>query len=281
MPNQVTILKATGEREPFNRLKLLASLHKSGASPSISENVVDHIEKELVNEMTTEDIYKHAFAILSASKTPAAGRYSLRRSLAALGPSGYPFEKFVAEIFKRQGLETMTGQIIRGSCATHEIDVVAWNNEKLIFVEAKFHNEYYLKSDLKVALYIKARWDDLKEIKHSFGHSFGAKRSMDEGWLVTNTKFTSSAIEYSKCTNVKLVGWNYPEKGNLQNMIEAAGLHPITCLTSLLSNEKQELLRQGVVLCKNIRSENVLKNIGVPTERIAVIMKESDMLCPV
>ena len=72
------------------------------------------------------------------------------------------------------------------------------------------------KSDLKVALYVKARIDDLKQNVFNYG---GKDRQLDEGWLVTNTKFSSTALHYGLCNNMTMIGWNYPEKGNLQDMI--------------------------------------------------------------
>ena len=42
-----------------------------------------------------------------------------------------------------------------GHCVEHEVDVMAWNENKLIIAEAKFHNAIGLKSDLKVALMLK------------------------------------------------------------------------------------------------------------------------------
>ena len=70
-------------------------------------------------------------------------------------------EKYIAKIFQAWGYETLTDQTILGNCVSHEIDIIAWNNEKLIMVEAKFHNELGTKSDVKIALYIKARFEDL------------------------------------------------------------------------------------------------------------------------
>ncbi len=58
-----------------------------------------------------------------------------------------------------------------------------------------------------------------------------------------------------------MIGWNYPEKGNLQDMVEAEGLHPITCLTSLSPSDKKTLLEARVVLCSEIKKNpDLLKN---------------------
>ena len=176
-----------------------------------------------------------------------------------LGPSGFPFEDFVAEILRSQGLECLTRQTVLGGCVPHEVDVVAWNDKKLIMIEAKFHNELGIKSDLKVVLYIKARFDDLRENVFNYGHS---NRKITDSWLVTNTKFSSTAVHYALCQKMTLVGWNYPENGSLQDMIEGAKLHPITCLTTLSEVEKKSLLTGGIVLCSTILEKpEVLKNV--------------------
>lgn len=214
---QLIIIKANGEREIFEPEKLRASLLKSGATPEVIEKVVSHVLPELHNDMTTADIYKHAFSILQGLSRPAARSYSLRRAVMDLGPSGFPFEDFVAKILEAKGFKCETRQTVLGGCVPHEVDIVAYNEKELVMIEAKFHNELGTKSDLKVALYIKARFDDLAENVFNYG---GQNRKITSSWLVTNTKFSSTAIHYGVCKNLTMIGWNYPEKGNLQDMIE-------------------------------------------------------------
>jgi hypothetical protein len=214
---QIMILKANGRQEAFDPDKLRFSLLKSGASKEMVENVLEHISSELRDGMTTGEIYKHAFSVLNNTAKPIARRYSLRRAIMDLGPSGLPFEDFVAEVLRAKGFKCETRQTVLGECVPHEIDVVAYNESKLIMVEAKFHNELGTKSDLKVVLYIKARFDDLKENVFNYG---GVDRPITDCWLITNTKFSSTAIHYGECKNLTMIGWNYPEKGNLQDMIE-------------------------------------------------------------
>lgn len=216
---QIFVVKASGQRELFNEEKLRSSMLRSGATDEAVEDVLIHIEPELHDGMTTTDIYKHAFNVLHKWKEPVAMRYALRRAVMELGPTGFPFEKFIAEYFKDKGFETLTDQEVLGACVPHEMDVVAWNDEKLIMAEAKFHNELGIKSDLKVVLYVKARFDDLRESVFNFG---GKDRKLTEGWLITNTKFSSTAIHYGVCQKLIMIGWNYPEHGNLQDMIESS-----------------------------------------------------------
>lgn len=257
LDEQVMILKADGSREFFDPEKLRSSLLHSGATEKDAIKVLAHILPELHRDMKTSEIYQHAFAVLQEISRPAARSYSLRRAVMNLGPSGFPFEDFVAEILKAKGFKCEARQTVLGGCVPHEVDVVAYNADKLIMVEAKFHNELGSNSDLKVALYVKARFDDLRGNVYDYG---GTNRKITDCWLVTNTKFSSTAIHYGACQNLTMIGWNYPAKGNLQNMIEEEGIHPVTCLVSLSDLDKKTLITGGIVLCADIKKDpSILK----------------------
>ena len=272
MPSKdALIIKSTGEKELFDVRKLEASLARAGASKGSVDLIAGHILKEVRDGMSTGEIYAHAFSLLRRYEKPVALKYSVRRAVMELGPSGFPFEKFIAELFKARGFKAETNLLAEGHCVEHEIDVMAWNDLKLIIAEAKFHNDNGLKSDLKVALYVKARFDDLRETVFS---AEGKKKNFDEAYLITNTKFTSSAIDYAKCSGLSLIGWNYPNTGNLHNMIEDFNLHPITALTTLNGSEKRDLLSQGIVLSKQISDRNILKNAGIRDARIDAALQE-------
>ena len=273
----IYIKKADGTLEPFDTAKLVESLENSGGSSALVQRTVERISDELVSGMSSADIYRHAFDVLRAESMPTATRYSLRRALAELGPNGFPFEKFVADIFKKRKYETLTDQVVKGSCVEHETDVVAWNNEKLIMVEAKFHNEFGLKSDLKVALYVKARFDDIMAAGAIFDYG-GKHRPLSEGWLITNTKFTEQAIKYGECVGLKMVGWNYPAQGNLHDIIVQEKLHPFTSLATLSNTHKKNLLERGVILCKEITPQ-ILHEAGLVAHETEAVMKEIGEVC--
>ncbi len=272
MMRPIFVIKSSGQKEEFDENKLKESLILAGASAQNAEIITIKIIEELSEEATTSEIYKKAFQLLYKMHLPAAKRYVLRRAVLELGPSGFPFEKYVAEILNRKGFETKTDEMVMGRCVPHEVDVVAWNEKDLIMVEAKFHNELGTKSDLKVVLYVKARVDDLKETELDYG---GQNRKVTEGWLVTNTKFTSTAIQYAECTKLKLVGWNYPERGNLHDLIIETNTLPITCITQLTQTQKNTLLSQGLVFCDSLLDKTeTLKSIGIKEEKIEHIMHE-------
>lgn len=272
----IIIVKSTGEQEEFDQAKLLGSLQRAGATKEQADAVLLHVQGELVSGMTTSEIYRHAFEVLRSMARPTAARYSMKRAIAELGPDGFPFERFVAEIFKAHGFEAVTGQIVQGSCVEHEIDVVAWKGKELVMVEAKFHNEHGIKSDLKVALYVKARFDDLKGNEYEFG---GKKRKLTSWQLFTNTKFSDRAVRYAECQGLSLIGWNYPKKGNLEDLIIETGLHPLTSLTSLSVSEKKALLDAGLVLARHIREREAdLATLGVEKTKIPSVLAEADSL---
>lgn len=270
------VIKADGTKELFDVNKLERSLKKAGASSKTVSDIIEQTKNSVSGEITTYNIYKKAFELLHKEEKPIALKYSLKRAIMDLGPSGFAFEDFIAEIFRTKGFEAETGKIVRGFCVEHEVDVVAWNNEKLIMVEAKFHNELGIKSDLKIALYVKARFDDLRKMTYKYGKD----RQLDEGWLVTNTKFTSTAIEYGSCQGgLRMIGWNYPPVGNLHDMIIESKLHPITCLSTLNGREKKELLDKGVVLCKTVlENQDLLINIGLNSSKSSKVIEEIESL---
>jgi hypothetical protein len=274
------VTKSNGEKELFEEGKLVESLRAAGGSKEAITDIVERVESDMKEGMSTALIYARAFDLLRSSNLHhAAARYSMRRALADLGPNGYPFEKFVAEIFKAWGYETTTDVTVQGHCVQHEVDVVAWKEDKLDMVEAKFHNEFGLKSDLKVALYVKARFEDLASQKFTFG---GRERTLSKSYLVTNTKFTNEAIKYAQCSDIHLIGWNYPHSGNLHQIIEELSLFPFTILASVDGQTRRNLFNQGVVLCSDlVKYPGYLEDAGVRGVKADKIINEAKMMCKI
>jgi hypothetical protein len=268
---KIYIIKADGVRELFDRNKLEHSLRKIGTTKETADMIVAEVEANLKEGNTTKEIYRLAFSMLRKRERPVAVRYSLKRAIAELGPSGFPFEKYISQIFRYQGYETLTGQILLGTCVPHEVDVVAWKADELILMEAKFHSDFSTRSDLKVALYVKARFDDLLNGIYKFG---GQERKMTKGILITNTKFSSMAIQYGECAKLSMVGWNYPQGNNLHQMIENNGLVPLTALTSLTQYDKKAFLANDIVLAKQLKDLEVLRNYGFDELKAATIIRE-------
>ena len=275
---EMLVVKASGEVEPFSEAKLRRSLERVKASPTIIEGIVAHVRQEFINYSKTRDIYRHAFSLLRKHERPAAARYSLKRAIMELGPTGHPFENLVGELLRLQGFSVEVAGIVQGLCVSHEVDVVAEQGSRHIMVECKFHNEQGIKSDVKVALYVQARFEDIQKAGGQKDPAHTQK--FHEAWLVTNTQLTSDAIAYASCVGMKAIGWNYPAQGSLQDLIEQAGLHPLTCLTTLSGSNKRVLLDKGLVLCKDVaKNKKALQAIGFNQPKIAQVEKEITQLC--
>lgn len=267
----VTVAKADGTTEPFDPLKLRSSLHKAGASEEATVPIVDEVMKELYDGISTEEVYRRAFALLREHRKEAAARYSLKRALLEFGPSGFPFEVYLAELFRFEGWHARIDQIVQGGCVEHEIDVLLEKEDEIVYVEAKFHNTAAFKTDLKTVLYVKARIDDLQA-----AHT----KKKVRGLVVTNTKFTSVAAQYASCQGLELLGWEYPHNSNLHTRIDAAKLYPITALTGLSKQEKVALLAQKHVLCSSLQGHpDILVGVGIRGKRVEAILHEAALLC--
>ena len=140
MSQPVFIVKSDGTRQAFDEEKLANSLRHVGVAPATIDEITDEVEREMKDGMSTYDIYGRAFALLKQRHGPTAVKYSVRRAMLELGPDGFPFERFVARIFQAWGYETLTDQTLKGHCVEHELDVVAWKDDALAMVEAKYHN---------------------------------------------------------------------------------------------------------------------------------------------
>lgn len=278
MPILPRITKADGTKEFFEPEKLMHSLLQARAKQEIAEEIVDKINKEIRDGMTTSQIYERAFDLLNGKSKKTAMKYSVRRSILNLGPTGFPFEKYVSEIFKARGYETRTGQIVQGKCIEHEVDMLAWNEKEVIVSEIKFHNELSAKSDTKVALYVKARFDDLVGQKIKLA---GKEREIKIGILITNTKFTDNAKEYAECVGTfQMISWDYPKKENLFDLIEETQMHPVTVIPILTKKNQQDLINNGIVNCMSLKDKRAaMKSAGIPDSKIDEIVQNIDNLC--
>lgn len=269
------ILKSSGERAKFSLSKLRGSLVKSGADNKLVDQILNTVRDELYQGISTKEIYNRAFSILKKEKSVFASKYKLKKAIYELGPTGFPFENFVAAILKYSGYEVEVGVIKHGKCVSHEVDVVARKNNHLIMVECKFHSDESKKCDVKIPLYINSRYNDIL-----------AKESQDnlpkEGWVATNTRFTNDAIQYGKCSGLYLLGWNYPNKEGLKDRIDRLSLYPITVSTILSSKEKEFLLNRNIVLCRELAEQSFfLDYLDISDTRKERILNEIHQICTI
>jgi len=268
------IRKSDGTKQEFNIKKFRKSLKKSGASDHIVNKIVEEIFKQ--KPTSTKAIHAIAAQLLGNVQPSFKARYNLKRAIMELGPSGFPFEKFVAEIFNAQGYKTIVGQVIPGACVEHEIDVIAENSNNHFMVECKFHNRTGLKSDVKVALYIQARFED---IKRAWKQNPNHPEELHKAWMVTNTRFTSVAEKYAHCMDMQMLAWSWPH-GGIQALIDKFDLHPITALTLLDKKQKKEFIKNDLVLCRDTeKNRDLLTNMHFSENKIKNIIQEANAIC--
>lgn len=316
------ILKADGTTEPFEIEKLIFALTRAGAKRSVAEEIANHITDKCHDSggkeqiIKTDYIYHLAFKQLKNISRNSALKFSIKRAMLELGPSGFPFEEFIAEVWRAKGYTAITGQMVYGSCVSHEVDVIAWKENELVMVEAKYHSDGGARTDLKTALYVKARYDDIRtqtftlksfDLSKVVGvslddmHTFekGSQRDsngelrdgkkvvpmaempqkLTEGWLITNTHFSDTAVTYANCNNLKLMSYDHPEGGSLQELIIQHKLYPITVLTTLNTAQKKELMLKNVILCKTLHSsQKAMEEIGFSKEKIYEVLEEVSAL---
>ncbi len=288
------IRKANGTIEEFDEKKLIKAISQTGAKIDVAYDICKYVKDKCAESykdnqpIRTDYIYRLAFKHLKNVSKASALKFSLKRSMLEIGPSGFPFEKFIAHIWQHEGYNAITGQMVYGGCVSHEVDVVAWKKDELIMVEAKYHSDAGSRTDLKNALYVKARYDDISQNHFSISsfdpkvtHSMPDEMSptLTEGWLITNTYFSDTAITYANCNNLKLMSFDYPDGASLQDKIIEYSLYPITCLTTINHEEKKKLIERDIILCQTLHnSRHALSEIGIETDRIYLILEEVSTL---
>ncbi|MGQ7871218.1 restriction endonuclease [Sunxiuqinia sp. sy24] len=245
----ISIKKASGEQEAFAIDKLIRSLRNAGAEEDIIQEISSDIEAWIYDGVSTHQIYARAFSMLRKKEKLSASRYKLKKGIMELGPTGYPFEHFVGQIMQHQGFTVEVGQVLPGHCVTHEVDVVATRGKEQHFMECKYGQSPDRIQNVKVPLYIRSRVNDLIKKRQESGEyqdfSF-------HGWVVTNTRFTSDAIDYGRCSGLHLLSWDYPVGNGLKDLIDREKIYPLTVLNHLTKNQKQQLLDQNIVTCKQL-----------------------------
>ncbi|MGV7106942.1 restriction endonuclease [Flavobacterium sp. U410] len=275
----IFIKKSNKEVEPFLTHKLEQSLQHSGATKEEIENIISKIEPDIYDGISTNEIYKKVYAYLKKSNRTSASRYSLKRAIFELGPTGYPFERLVGALLREKGYETKVSVILNGECVTHEIDVLAEKEGNVYAIECKFHSDAKVVSNVKIPLYINSRFLDIQK---QWNTNSNNSTHLKQGWLVTNTRFTLDAINYAKCVGLTLLSWDYPKANGIKANIDTYGLYPVTVLTTLTIKEKHQLIDKDIVLVKELfKASYMLKKIGISEIRIKRVLDEITHLCKI
>ena len=271
------IVKYSGDIVDFNPIKFKQSLVKSEANQEVVDSILQTIQKDIYEGISTKQIYKMAFALLKKAANSNAARYNLKEAIRLLGPAGFFFEKYIAPLFAAEHYTTQTNLVLQGKCISHEIDILIKKDQVISMIECKFHMGQEANSDVKVPMYILSRFNDLKERRHAI---YSRSDFLSKCWIVTNNRFTADAITFAKCSSLNLLSWNYPENNNLKTKNDDNFLYPVTCLTTLTIAEKNKLLILDIILVKELVNNSAsLEKIGLSTNRIKNVLKEASEVC--
>jgi len=273
----IKITKASGVIEDIKPEKLRASLIRSGADDLQADEIIDRVLHEIDPYTSTRKIYRLAQKYLKKINHPSGLRYSLKRALFRLGPSGYPFEKYYGALLNNFGYETETGRFVQGRCVKHEVDVFAVSDNEISLVECKYHNRQGIAVDVKIAMYIHSRFRDLAPAMATL---YPDKKF--SGWLVTNTRFTTDAIQYAECNGLKLKSWGYPDSDSLEHMIEDRRLYPVTIISGIRSGLVKKLIHEDIILLKDLvemSPAEISKLLSLTDRKAHALKKQAEELC--
>jgi len=247
------VINSRGDKELFSLQKVYRSARWAGASKELSRKIAKVIEKEVYSGIRTSEIFKKVKRLLRQKTPRVALRFNLKEGMRKLGPTGFPFEKFIGEIFRKLGFKVGINQHLPGSCLRdYEIDFLAEKGNLIYVGECKYRNFPGERVHSKDALASYARFLDILN-----GPFFKTKKYRNfkiKTILVTNTKFTNRAKNYSDCVDIETLGWKVPRNKGLEYLIEKEKLYPVTILPSL-----NKYLKDIFVFEKMMLVEDVLK----------------------
>jgi hypothetical protein len=273
----IKVTKASGTVEDINPAKLRASLVRSGADEVLADEIIERILQEVEPYTSTKKIYRLARKYLKKFNHATVLRYSLKRALFRLGPSGYPFEKYYGAVLKNYGYETETGIILQGKCVRHEVDVLAVKEDEVSLVECKYHSRAGIPVDVKVAMYVHSRFLDLAP---AMAEKYPGKKI--KGWLVTNTRCTSDAIEFADCYGLNIKTWKHPGADSLESMIEGKRLYPVTIISGIQKGLIDRLISENIILLKDLVSMetvDIQKMVSLPERKAERLKHQAEELC--
>lgn len=271
--NGMEIVKTDGTKQAFSASKLCLSLRKAGAPRDLADGICKNVQQRINPNESTSSIFRKALKYLVREDLDLAARYSLRRGIEALGPAGFVFERYFEAILQAHGFKTKRGTIVRGKCISHEIDVMAMIGSKRFLVEAKYHNIAGIKTHVDTVMYAQARLEDIVEAEPAEAR----KKYEYAMWVVTNTKFTDTAIKYARCRGIRLTGWSYPRGESLEDVIIQKKLYPVTVLPSLPKTLLLTLAEQNIILAQDLLTyevKDMVKSFGISRDLAEKLVAE-------
>lgn len=279
MEEHLYIVNIRGEKKPFSIRKVEQSAKRAGASKELAREIAVTIQKEVYPGIKTIEIFRKIKRLLTRREPKSALKFCLKEAMRKLGPTGFPFEKYIGAIFFEQGFKVKLNQRLPGDCLRYEIDFLAQKDNVLYVGECKYRNltEGLVRSKTILANY--ARFLDIK--KGDFFNKQKLKGVELKTILVTNTRFSKDAVKFSKCVGAELLGWKEPKPKGLEHIIDSQNLYPITSLPSLKKDLAAFFVAKKMMLAKDVLRLNparFAKKEQVSLKSIELLIKEAKIL---
>lgn len=245
------VINARGEKEPFSFKKAYQSTKRAGASSRTARRIAETIKKEAYPGIKTSEIFRKIKRILRRETPRAALKFNIKEGMRKLGPTGFPFEKYVGEILKDLGYKIKINQFLPAKCVrSYEIDFVAERGKTIYIGECKYRQNFRDIVHSQDALANYARFLDISEGKRFKSAKY--KNRKIRAMLITNTKFSGKSVAYCRCINTEILGWNYPKNRGLEYLIEKKKMYPVTILPALKKYIKRALVDEKMMLAKDV-----------------------------
>ncbi|MGA2385743.1 MAG: restriction endonuclease [Candidatus Bathyarchaeia archaeon] len=269
----VSVTKADGSKQLFDREKIVQTCLRMGANIQVAEQVAGRVERRLYEGMATRVILSLVFQFLREYKPGVRHLFDLRRGISLMEPKP-EFERFVRVLLAHSGFEVTPNQVLRGKCGEHEVDGVAKKDGVTYFVEVKHHSSYHALTGLDESRIAQAVLEDAAD-----GFAIGVNDlKIDRAMIVTNTRYSEHAIQYGRCKNILQIGWSSPQYLGLRDMIEKGRLYPLSCLRGVNHEARMRLVNSGMMLIKELLNQDpgaLAVKTGLPREIVGEIMEKA------
>ncbi len=277
---QSYVINSRGEKELFSFKKAYDSARRVGASRVLAREIAETVKRKAFPGIKTSAIHEKIRKLLSKNVFNSALKFSLKSGMRRLGPTGFPFEKYIGEVLRESGFRVKINQLLPGFCISgYEIDFVAEKDKTVYVGECKYRNLAGDRVHSGDVLENYARFLDI-----SRGPYFKSNKYRDfrlKTMMVTNTKFTGRSVNYSRCVGIELLGWRTPRDRGLEYLIEKEKVYPITVLPSLRGHLKDVFVSERMMLAKdvlNIDPRKLAKRFRVPAKPIESLVREARAL---
>jgi len=277
---QLYVINSNREKELFSFRKVYESARRVGASSILAREIAEAIEKEIFPGIETSAIYRKIKKLLSKKIPKSALKFSLKIGMRKLGPTGFPFEKYIGEVLKNSGFKIKINQSLPGFCLRgYEIDFIAEKDKLMYIGECKYRNFPGEKVHSGEVLENYARFLDI--LKGPYCKSKKSQNFKIKTMMVTNVKFTNRVSAYSRCVGIELLGWRYPKNKGLEYLIEKEKVYPITILPSLRGYLKDIFVSERIMLAKDvlrIDPQKFAKKFKISIKLLELLIKEAKIL---